>query len=185
MAQAPSACSPAADRSEFVQPLQLVGQRSLRTLALQACAGEVISALLEMGADANAWDCNGATPVYAACHYKQPAVLAALLAGGTSPTADVSQFPVTDEAADYGLLGERGTLPHMPLHAACGPGPRSAPPAPAAAAACVHALLEGGAEAQLEAADGANGWTPLMQAAYFGLGEAVSALLEAGAQVDA
>ena len=149
-----------------------------------------VTALLEAGADLNARDENGWTPLHtAAAGSKIPGTVTALLEAGADLNAreengwtplhlaaGSSETPgiiaaLLEAGADPNVRGENG---QTPLHTAAGsskiPG-------------TVTALLEAGAD--LNARD-ENGWTPLHTAA--GSSETpgiVEALLEAGADLNA
>ena len=116
---------------------------------------EILTACIQAGADLEATDSDGSTPLhYAAGSNDNPAVITALL----------------DAGAD---LEARDGFDRTPLHNAAGSNDNPA---------VITALLDAGAD--LEARDGFD-WTPLHYAAGFNDNPAVTALLDAGADLEA
>jgi hypothetical protein len=118
-----------------------------------------VTKLLAGGADVNAKDWLGRTPLLHACMHgnANPNVLKALLAAGADPNAH----------------DNRGTTPLL----AAATGPRGE-----VGSAMLRELLAAGADVNAKDTDGA---TALMQAAAAGDAEAVTLLLESGANVGA
>ena len=150
---------------------------------------EVVSALLDAGANVHSQDASGATPLHLAAYYSRfPEVIAALLAngadvnsasmvGGTTPlhlaAANRSSLEVLvlllESGADVGVIGEHAI--GAPIHAA----------AQADNSAGITILLEYGA--YVDERNG-FGWTPLHGAVMEGSLDAIVKLVAAGADIN-
>lgn len=172
-------------------PFLLMGLAPLDEQLLKAAKEgnlQKTSALLKKGAQVNAADENGLTPLYVAAISGHEAVVRLLIEKGAEvDTRDYTLFgtpllmaATLGHAATARLLLEKGARVNAanifgvtPLHWAAGNGHE----------AVVRLLLEKGAE--INAARKDNGWTPLHQAAVKGHEAVVRLLIEKGAHINA
>jgi len=167
------------------EPEAVAAENAMR-LVLAAKLGrvEAVTLILARGADVQARDPEGVTPLYAACREGQAAVADLLLSTGADPRATVRGLAPLHAAAAAGRADIAASL----LEAGAPPDPVSpagATPLHVAArygrAGAASILLRAGADPD---ARGLRAMTPLHVAARHGQSEAAAALIENGARPD-